>query len=113
MDVPSGSSASEIDKMRIVFLDRSTIGPSVNVSKPAFDHCWAEYDRTAPDKVIKRLAGADIAVPNKVPIQRDAIEALPNLKMIWGTALRDRIRTGGPASLSDRRATHHRPVAWP
>ena len=68
--------------MRIVFLDRSTIGPSVNVSKPAFDHDWVEYDRTAPDEVIERLGGADIAVSNKVPIRRDAIEALPDLKMI-------------------------------
>ncbi len=67
---------------RIVFLDRSTIGPSVSVNKPAFDHEWIEYDRTAPGEVIERLKGADIAVSNKVPIRRDAIEALPDLKMI-------------------------------
>lgn len=67
---------------KIVFLDRSTIGPSVTVSKPSFDHEWTEYDRTAPDQVIERLQGADIAVSNKVPIRRDAIEALPDLKMI-------------------------------
>ena len=82
MDAPSEKSAGEKGKMRIVFLDRSTIGPSVNVSKPAFDHDWVEYDRTAPDQVIERLGGADIAVSNKVPIRRDAIEALPGLKMI-------------------------------
>lgn len=82
MDAPLGKSAGEKGKMRIVFLDRSTIGPSVNVSKPAFDHDWVEYDRTAPDEVIRRLEGADIAVSNKVPIRRDAIEALPDLKMI-------------------------------
>ncbi|MEM7718852.1 MAG: D-2-hydroxyacid dehydrogenase [Pseudomonadota bacterium] len=68
--------------MKIVFLDRSTIGPSVQVTKPAFDHDWIEYDRTTPEQVIERLQGADIAVSNKVPIRRDAIEALPNLKMI-------------------------------
>lgn len=67
---------------KIVFLDRSTIGPSVTVTKPGFDHEWIEYDRTAPDQVIERLAGAEIAVSNKVPIRRDAIEALPDLKMI-------------------------------
>lgn len=81
-DAPSGKSAGRYGKMRIVFLDRSTIGPSVNVSKPAFDHDWVEYDRTAPDEVIGRLEGADIAVSNKVPIRRDVIEALPKLKMI-------------------------------
>ena len=67
---------------KIVFLDRSTIGPSVKVNKPAFDHEWIEYDRTKPEEVIERLQGADIAVSNKVPIRRDAIEALPDLKMI-------------------------------
>ncbi len=67
---------------RIVFLDRSTIGPSVSVNKPSFDHEWIEHDRTAPDQVVERLAGADIAVSNKVPIRRASIEALPDLKMI-------------------------------
>ena len=82
MNAPSGESAERRSRMRIVFLDRSTIGPSVNLSKPAFDHDWVEFDRTAPDEVIERLGGADIAVSNKVPIRRDAIEALPDLKMI-------------------------------
>ena len=67
---------------KIVFLDRSTIGPSVVVNKPDFPHDWTEYDRTAPDQVVERLQGADVAVSNKVPIRRDAIEALPDLKMI-------------------------------
>ncbi len=67
---------------RIVFLDRSTIGPSVTVNKPSFDHTWVEYDRTRPEEVVERLQGAEIAVSNKVPIRRDAIEALPDLKMI-------------------------------
>lgn len=67
---------------RIVFLDRSTIGPSVKLTKPAFDHEWIEHDRTAPDQVVDRLQGADIAISNKVPIGRDAIDQLPDLKMI-------------------------------
>lgn len=67
---------------RIVFLDRSTIGPSVTISKPSFPHEWADYDRTQPDQVVERLKDADIAVCNKVPIRRDSIEQLPKLKMI-------------------------------
>ena len=67
---------------RIVFLDRSTIGPSVTLTKPSFAHEWIEYDRTAPDQVVERLKGAEIAVCNKVPIRRAAIEQLPGLKMI-------------------------------
>jgi glycerate dehydrogenase len=67
---------------RIVFLDRSTIGPSVEMTTPSFPHDWVSHDRTRPDQVVERLAGADIAVSNKVPIRRDAIEQLPHLKMI-------------------------------
>lgn len=67
---------------RIVFLDRSTIGPAVSMSKPRFDHDWVDYDRTDPDEVVARLAGAAIAVSNKVPIRRAQIEQLPDLKMI-------------------------------
>ena len=67
---------------RIVFLDRSTIGPAVTLSKPSFPHEWVDYDRTRPDQVVERLQGADIAVCNKVPIRRDALERLPDLKMI-------------------------------
>ncbi len=67
---------------RIVFLDRSTIGPSVALTKPSFPHEWVEYDRTAPDQVVERLKGAEIAVCNKVPIRRASIEQLPDLKMI-------------------------------
>jgi glycerate dehydrogenase len=67
---------------RIVFLDRSTIGSSLTLSKPAFPHEWVDYDRTRPDQVVERLQGAEIAVCNKVPIRRDAIERLPALKMI-------------------------------
>ena len=67
---------------RIVFLDRSTIGPSVALTKPSFPHEWVDHDRTRPDQVIERLKGAQIAVCNKVPIRRAAIEQLPDLKMI-------------------------------
>lgn len=67
---------------RIVFLDRSTIGPAVHISKPSFDHEWIDHDRTASEQVVERLQGAQIAVSNKVPIGRAEIEQLPDLKMI-------------------------------
>ncbi len=67
---------------KIVFLDRETIGPSVELSQPAFEHEWVSYDSSRPDQVVERLAGARIAVTNKVPIRREAFEQLPDLKMI-------------------------------
>lgn len=67
---------------RIVFLDRSTIGPSVELGRPRFQHDWIEYESTAPGDVAGRLKGATIAVTNKVPIREKDIEQLPDLKMI-------------------------------
>ena len=69
-------------RTRIVVLDRGTIGPTVALTRPAFAHEWREHDNTAPADVIRRLAGAHIAVTNKVPIRRRDLEELPNLKMI-------------------------------
>lgn len=68
--------------MKIVFLDRDTIGPSVELKRPAFPHTWTEYQRSAPDTVAARLADADIAVTNKAPIREAAFAAAPRLKMI-------------------------------
>lgn len=67
---------------RIVFLDRNTIGPNVNLTRPRFDHQWIEHGATAPDQVTERLARAAIAVTNKAPIRREAIAQLPALQMI-------------------------------
>jgi glycerate dehydrogenase len=68
--------------VRIVFLDRGTIGPSVDLTKPAFWHEWIEYESTPRDAVVKRLANAHIAITNKVPIGARHLEELPHLRMI-------------------------------
>ncbi len=67
---------------RIVFLDRATIGPTVAINRPGFDHEWAEYDATAEPKIVERLAGATIAITNKVPIRAETLADLPGLRMI-------------------------------
>lgn len=68
--------------IKTVFLDRSTLGPTVSITKPRFDHDWVEYDRTAHSEVVERLGGAQIAITNKVPIRAEAFEQLPDLKLI-------------------------------
>ncbi|MBE6812078.1 MAG: D-2-hydroxyacid dehydrogenase [Ruminococcaceae bacterium] len=40
------------------------------------------YDRTAPEEVLKRAAGAEIVVVNKVPLTREIIEQLPDLRFV-------------------------------
>jgi glycerate dehydrogenase len=67
---------------RVVFLDRATIGPSVGLRRPEFRHEWIEHEATAADQVPERLAGATIAITNKVPIREAALAELPDLKMI-------------------------------
>jgi glycerate dehydrogenase len=66
----------------IVFLDRATLAPGVRLRRPAFAHRWIEHGRTEPSEVAGRLAGATIAIVNKVPIGREVLERLPDLRMI-------------------------------
>ena len=40
------------------------------------------YDRTAPEDVLSRAAGAEIVVVNKVPLTREIIEQLPDLRFV-------------------------------
>lgn len=66
----------------IVILDRGTIGPSVDITRPGFEHRWTEFEASAGAQVAERLQGAHIAITNKVPIRRETLAQLPELKMI-------------------------------
>ncbi len=67
---------------KIVFLDRGTFAPEVELVRPAIEHEWVEYDNTPADKIVERLKGATVAITNKVPIRRESLEQLPDLKMV-------------------------------
>ncbi len=69
-------------KTKIVFLDRATIGPTVNIRPPGFNHEWQEYEQTAAEDVVKRLEHAEIAISNKVAITTAMLSQLPNLRCI-------------------------------
>ena len=69
--------------MKIVILDGSTSNPG--------DLSWAPietvgsltvHDRSAPDEIVSRAAGADVVLTNKAVLGREEIEALPELKYI-------------------------------
>jgi glycerate dehydrogenase len=64
----------------IVFLDRDSLLATVRA--PAFEHQWRDYPATQPGQVAERLAGATIAITNKVPVRAADIALLPDLKMI-------------------------------
>jgi glycerate dehydrogenase len=64
----------------IVFLERNTF--TIAFRKPAFAHRWVEYGETAPDEVVERLAQATVAICNKLPLRADALQHLPDLRLI-------------------------------
>lgn len=73
--------------MKIVALDSYTLNPG--------DQSWgpiealgefAAYDRTPPTQLIERAKEAGVVLTNKIPINRETIESLPNLKLIAVTA---------------------------
>lgn len=65
---------------QIVFLDRDSLPATVRA--PAFAHQWRDYPATAPQEVHERLAGATIAITNKVQLRAADLARLPQLKMI-------------------------------
>lgn len=67
---------------QIVFLDRETLPDFVKVRTPSFDHEWTNYPRTSSDQITDRARDAEIIVTNKVPLDAETLQALPNLEMI-------------------------------
>lgn len=65
---------------RIVFLDRASVDAVFR--SPSFPHQWIEYSETAPEQVGERLAGATIAVTNKVPLRARDLEALAEVELV-------------------------------
>lgn len=66
----------------IVFLERETMGPSLDCHGPGFEHSWTAYDMTTASRVVERLLDAEIAVVNKTRIGRAELEQLPKLRFI-------------------------------
>ncbi|HHW76528.1 MAG TPA: D-2-hydroxyacid dehydrogenase [Xanthomonadaceae bacterium] len=67
---------------KIVFLDRATLAPQIRLRRPGFAHEYVEYARTLPDEVVARLRGATVAIINKVVLNAEVLEQLPDLRLI-------------------------------
>lgn len=67
---------------RIVFLDRDTIGPGVELPVPKFEHHWIDYPATEPAEAVQRLESASVAITNKVPITARMLDRLPALRLV-------------------------------
>ncbi len=68
--------------MKIVFLDKKTIGEVDNFNLLHKLGDLKVYDHTIQQDIIKRSEGKDIVITNKVPISREVMDALPDLKLI-------------------------------
>lgn len=68
--------------MKLVFLDRKTLAPDIELRAPGFPHQWQSHEETAPGQVLERLQEADIAIVNKVRLDADTLARLPGLKLV-------------------------------
>jgi glycerate dehydrogenase len=69
-------------KTRIVFLDRATLPPEIDLPPFSFPHELEIYQSTRPEEIAGRIADADIVVTNKVPFTAETIAAAPKLRFI-------------------------------
>lgn len=68
--------------MRIVFLDRYSLGDS-DLSPISSLGSYTEYENSTQEQVVERCAGADIIITNKVRVFAEQVDALiPSLKLI-------------------------------
>ncbi len=68
--------------MRVVILDGATMGNDIDFGPIVKRFDTVIYDRTAPDERFARVRGAEAVVINKVVIDRETIDAAPNLELV-------------------------------
>jgi len=65
---------------RIIFLDRASL--PVRFAPPRCAASYAEYPETGAEQVLERLAGAAVAITNKVPLGAAVLARLPDLRLV-------------------------------
>lgn len=71
--------------MNIVLLDAKTLGDDTLDSIAKLGN-FKSYQTTKPNEILERSINADIILTNKVVLNKDILEKLPNLKLICITA---------------------------
>ena len=66
--------------MRVVFLDRASL--KAKVRRPSSASEYVEHEKTPVEQIVPRLAGAAVAIINKVPMRAETLRQLPELRMI-------------------------------
>lgn len=90
--------------MKIVFLDRKTIGADMDLSMFGKLGEVVEYDFTRAEEVPERVQDADVLIINKVPINEQTVGSAKKLKLVCVTAT-------GTNNL-DKEFLEKRGIAW-
>lgn len=90
--------------MKIVFLDRKTIGDDLDLTKFEDFGQVVMYGFSAPEEVPERVADADVIILNKVPVNEWTVGNARNLKLVCVTAT-------GTDNL-DKEYLEKRGIAW-
>jgi glycerate dehydrogenase len=70
------------ERAHVVFLDRDTISPETVLRPLSFPHTLEVFDRTRPEQVAERIAGADIVITNKAPVREAAVAGAARLRLV-------------------------------
>ena len=72
--------------MKLVFLDKKTIGEDMDFARFRELGEVVEYDFTSPEEVPERVTDADVLIVNKVLVNEKTIHTAKNLKLVCVTA---------------------------
>lgn len=90
--------------MKIVFLDRETVGTDISLEKIEALGELVTYPFSREGEIAARLADADICIVNKCPLNKKTLAGAENLKLICVTAT-------GTNNL-DKKYLEKRGIAW-
>ena len=68
--------------MKIVFLDRKTIGEDIDLTDFETLGEVVTYEMSQPEEVPERVVDADVIIVNKVPVNEQTIGTAQNLKLV-------------------------------
>lgn len=66
--------------MKIVMLDGDTLPVPLPTGQQQAD--WEMHAQTSAEDIVSSLAGATVAITNKVPLRADTLQQLPELRFI-------------------------------
>ena len=67
--------------MKISLLDSATFGDFFELEKPSFPCEWKTYKITEPSEVLERIQDIDIAIVNKVVLNRSSLRKDRKIKI--------------------------------